>query len=90
MNHQTPAPAMSQRIFKLGLPIETISVYLLCCGLQDTGAPLSFARLLPIWNSTPEALQDGLRLLCEKGVLAVHSQAGEVAAYRIADESQWS
>ena len=55
-----PNPRMDQRIFRLGLPVETISAYLLCCALADEGHPLTRSGLLQVWNAAPEALDRAL------------------------------
>jgi len=88
MTIDTPQPAMSQQIFKIGLPVEAVSVYLLCCGLADASAPITLSTLMPVWNGTPDQLQDNLRLLCDKGI--VSSTEGPGPAYRINEDSRWS
>ncbi len=47
---------MDQRIFKEGLCTESISCYLLCCGLSDTGETISRKNLSGIWNSDEASL----------------------------------
>lgn len=56
-------PAMSQKIFNLNLSTETISVYLMLCGLTDTGSPLSIDNMLEIWNGSETSLREGLSAL---------------------------
>ena len=63
MVNQHRPPAMSQKIFSLNLSTETISVYLMCCGLTDAGTPLSTAKMSAIWNGSADSLQTGLREL---------------------------
>jgi len=62
-------PAMSQKIFNLNLSTETISVYLMCCGLTDAGSTLSSANMLEIWNGSEADLEAGLRTLEEKKII---------------------
>ncbi len=69
MTNQHQPPAMSQKIFSLNLSTETISVYLMCCGLTDAGSTLSTANMLEIWNSSEAGLQDGLSALEERKIL---------------------
>jgi hypothetical protein len=69
MVNQHKPPAMSQKIFSLNLSTETISVYLLCCGLTDAGATLSTANLLDIWNGSEASLQEGLEDLEKKQIV---------------------
>ena len=60
MADQHQPPTMSQKIFSLNLSTETISVYLMCCGLTDAGSTLSTANMLEIWNGSDEGLMEGL------------------------------
>ena len=69
MANQHQTPTMSQRIFSLNLSTETISVYLMCCGLTDAGATLSTVNMLEIWNSSEASLQEGLSALEERKIL---------------------
>ncbi len=63
MDNQHQSPAMSQKIFSLNLSTETVSVYLMCCGLTDAQATLSSANMLEIWNSSEASLCTGLEIL---------------------------
>jgi hypothetical protein len=49
-NHQ--GPSREQKIFNLGLPTETISLYLLCCGIKDAGMTLTTRNILERWNGS--------------------------------------
>lgn len=69
MVNQHQPPAMSQKIFSLDLSTETISVYLMCCGLTDAGATLSTASMLEIWNGSEVSLFEGLRDLEKKRIV---------------------
>jgi hypothetical protein len=69
MTNQHHPPAMSQKIFSLNLSTETISVYLMCCGLTDAGATLSTPNMLEIWNGSEASLQEGLSALAERKIL---------------------
>ena len=61
MNSKNQTSAMNQKIFKLGLPVETVSVYLMCCSLTDTDTTISTKKLTEMWNSTRASLLEGLR-----------------------------
>jgi hypothetical protein len=52
--------SMNQQIFKLNLSTESVSAYLLCCGLADDGKSISTKNLMEIWNGTPSALQQSM------------------------------
>lgn len=82
--------SMSQKIFQLDLSMETVSVYLLCCGLADADQPITTAKLTEIWNGTPEELQNGLRELENGNVLSRFLTDGqEKNVYRVNDVSDW-
>jgi hypothetical protein len=70
-------PTREQRIFNLGLEVEAVSLYLLCCGLVDAGQRLSLATITPAWNLDRPALIANLEVLVKYGILAAD---GEVAA----------
>ena len=83
-------PAMNQRIFEMGLGTEPVSLYLLCCHLQDTGAIISKENMAGLWNGTESALMDAIDDLLEKQVLAsILSSGEEIAVYRITDPEDW-
>ena len=69
MGDQHQPPTMSQTIFNLNLSTETISVYLMCCGLTDAGSTLSNANMREIWNGSEADLEAGLRTLEEKQII---------------------
>jgi hypothetical protein len=83
-------PTMSQMIFKMGLPVETVSVYLLCCSLADAGKPITTTNLLEIWNGTKEILNEGLSSLEEKNiVMRIISDRQEKNVYRLSAVCEW-
>ena len=89
MNDQRPR-AVNQKIFQMGLPVETVSVYLLCCGLVESGATPTLKTLTEVWNGTAEQLRQGLRTLEQRNVIAtIVSDTGENTAYRIEDADGW-
>jgi len=83
-------PVMDQAIFNLGLPMETISVYLLACGLADVGKPVTTKNLTELWNGTADSLDQGLRELEERNVIAcVLSDGKDHAAYKVKEVHHW-
>jgi len=63
-------PTREQRIFNLGLEVEAVSLYLLCCGLVDAGQPLTLESIEPAWNLNRPALLTNLEILVRLGILA--------------------
>jgi hypothetical protein len=83
-------PAMDQAIFNLGLPMETISVYLLACGLADVGKPVTTKNLTELWNGTADSLDQGLRELERRNIIArVLSDGNDRAAYKVKAVHHW-
>lgn len=84
MNSQTH---MDQRIFEWGLPVETVSVYLLCTGLADAEKDLTLSVLQSVWNGDDATLTQSLAVLTEKGILATSSVNPE--CYRLESSDCW-
>lgn len=81
---------MNQKIFDMGLSVETVSVYLLCCGLADSETVISTKNLLGVWNSTQEALIEGLANLEEKHIIIkIISDHEGNNVYKMADVKDW-
>ncbi|MBI9086824.1 MAG: hypothetical protein JEZ11_24720 [Desulfobacterales bacterium] len=86
-NHSS---AMSQKIFDMGLPMVTVSLYLLCCGLADVGIPLTTGQIGERWNGTEAELEDGLHTLVQSGILRqVLSDQASRTGYRIMPPDHW-
>lgn len=81
---------MDQKIFEIGLPVETVSLYLLCCSLADADTVISTRNLIEIWNGTEKALVQGLKELEEKYILHRHitDDTGD-PAYRLIASANW-
>jgi hypothetical protein len=81
---------MRQKIFDLPLPVETISLYLLCCALADAGTPISTHNLRAKWNAGEAALQAGLSALVARNILSrkISDQQGH-DIYCLMDSDQW-
>ncbi len=84
------APSMSQKIFDSGLPVETISLYLLCCGLTDGGEKISTSNIRHIWNGSDEPLQNGFKALEKRNIIRkiISDDAGN-NVYRLINVEQW-
>ena len=81
---------MNQKIFQMGLSTETVSLYLLCSGLADSGATLSTKNLLEIWNASPEALAASFHELEDRGiVLKIISDGKAHQIYKLTDAHDW-
>jgi len=81
---------MSQKIFKLGLSVETVSVYLMCCSLTDTDATISTKKLSEMWNSTRGSLLEALKDLETRNILRriISDRAGNTV-YKLSDVKDW-
>ncbi|OEU66376.1 MAG: hypothetical protein BA867_10920 [Desulfobacterales bacterium S5133MH16] len=90
MNSQNQTPAMNQNIFKLGLSVETVSVYLMCCSLADTDMTISTKKLSEMWNSTRASLLEGLKDLETRNILRriISDRAGN-NVYKLLDVKNW-
>jgi len=90
MNSQNQTPAMNQKIFKLGLLVETVSVYLMCCSLADTDTTISTKKLSEMWNSTRASLLEGLEDLETRNILRriISDRAGN-NVYKLLDVKNW-
>jgi len=90
MNSQNQTPAMNQKIFKLGLLVETVSVYLMCCSLADTDTTISTKKLSEMWNSTRASLLEGLKDLETRNILRriISDRAGN-NVYKLLDVKNW-
>ena len=90
MDSQNQTSAMNQKIFKLGLSVETVSVYLMCCSLADTDTTISTKKLSEMWNSTQTSLLEGLKNLETRNILRriISDRAGNTV-YKLSDVKNW-
>jgi len=79
------APAMNQKIFSLGLAVETISAYLLCCALADEGRTITPDALGHVWAADAEALETALGELADHAILAPDADG----TYRLLPVADW-
>lgn len=90
MNSQNRTPAMNQKIFNMGLSVETVSVYLICCSLADIDTTVSTNKLSEMWNSTRASLLEGLKDLETRNILRriISDGAGNIV-YKLSDVKNW-
>ena len=90
MHTHDKTKTMDQKIFNIGLPMETVSLYLLCCGLADAGSTITKKNILKIWNGSEEELRDCVRTLEEKNILLrILSDGKKHDVYKLTDIEQW-
>ncbi|MDJ0831038.1 MAG: hypothetical protein QNI92_14385 [Desulfobacterales bacterium] len=90
MHQHDHAAAINQKIFKLGLPVEAISAYLLCCGLNDAGTSITIGTLQEVWNSTKDQLKTSVAILEERKILSKIMRDGEKSTvYRLMPVERW-
>jgi ribosomal protein S3AE len=82
---------MNQKIFKLGLSVENISMYLLCCGLEDEGRKITTSNIRQIWNSTDDLMEQSLIELEKRNIIRkiISDDAGK-NIYRLINSEQWA
>ncbi|MBW1835923.1 MAG: hypothetical protein JRF71_04380 [Deltaproteobacteria bacterium] len=90
MNSESETPAMNQKIFNMGLSVETISVYLLCCGFSDSGTIISTKNLMGAWNGTEKSLSQGLSDLEKRNILRrIIFDQKKTVVYHLTDVKDW-
>ena len=89
MDAPAAQPAMSQQIFNMGLSTEAISLYLLCCHLQDTHAELSGDTVRELWNGSLEALSQSIDHLEGRKVLSRSTSPSGGTVYRVNRSKDW-
>jgi len=83
-------PSMNQAIFNIGLSVETISIYLLVCGLTDVGRSVTTKNLADVWNGTEVALDQGLQVLESRHIIRrILSDGEENAVFKVLDIQRW-
>ena len=83
-------PSREQRIFNLGLGVEAVSLYLLCCGLTDAGQFLSLDTITPAWNLDHTALIANLNVLIRRGILAADGASDDGATrFELRPATHW-
>lgn len=81
---------MNQKIIEMGLSMETVSLYLLCCSLVDTDAVISTGNLLGMWNSTEDALIEAIKNLEKRNILRkIITDRGKNKVYKLIEVKKW-
>lgn len=87
-DHKTPS--RDQRIFDLKLSKETISLYLLCCGIKDAGVTLTTKNILERWNSSEEVFQKAMKELEDRNIISrILSDGDKNDVLQIKDVHGW-
>ena len=84
-------PSMDQKIFNTELSVETISLYLLCCGLNDEGHKITTRAVLDIWNGSHETLTNSLHDLEKRNIIRkmISDDAGN-DVFRLVSSEKWN
>lgn len=93
MDHTEHNSVMNRRIFEMGFSVETVSVYLLVCGLEDAGTALRRSEMAKRWTGSDPELDQGLVELEAKNIIqrvlqSTDEDGGEVV-YRLTDPHSW-
>ncbi len=81
---------IEREIFNAGLSVETISLYLLCCGLLDAGASPTLDLLRSRWNASEQKFQESLdELLAKKILFRSGADGAERTEFRPMACSEW-
>lgn len=81
---------MDQKIFTMNLSVNTVSVYLSCCGLLDTETPLTRDNISEVWSESAELLDQGLSELTELNILTlVEEDKSETRTYALNGAANW-
>ena len=90
MHTHDKTKSMDQKIFNIGLTMEAVSLYLLCCGLADAGSTISKKNILEIWNTGEEELKNCLHTLEEKNILfRILSDGEDNDVYKLENVEKW-
>jgi len=83
-------PSRDKRIFELKLPTETISLYLLCCGIKDAGITLTTKNIIERWNGSEEVFQKAIKELEDRNIISrILSDGDKNDAFQIKDVHGW-
>jgi hypothetical protein len=83
-------PAMNQRIFEMGFSTEVISLYLLCCGIQDSAMSISTTRIAERWNGSSQALDNALKVLKNRNIVVeIEEGPDHPKQYKLTDVHAW-
>lgn len=80
---------MDQRIFKMGLSTEAVSLYLLCCSLMDESLRISTKHIEERWTGSSGHLAESLKTLVATGILKPVASDGKTTVYTLQDPDGW-
>jgi hypothetical protein len=87
MDGQNNRTVMDQKIFELGLSVNTVSVYLLMTGLADSGTELTLDTLVSMYTGNRADLDKALNELSERSIIILN--ANGMGAYRVEPSENW-
>ncbi len=83
-------PAMDRKIFDMGLGVESVSIYILCCALKDAGAQITMDNLTDKWNGDRMSLKKGIDDLERKHIIQkIQSASESMTRYAIVPSGFW-
>ncbi|WP_028324595.1 hypothetical protein [Desulfatirhabdium butyrativorans] len=80
---------MDQRIFKMGLDTEAVSLYLLCCSLVDESLHISNKYIGERWTGNAEQLSKSIHTLIQRNILRQVMTDGKTTVYMLLDPDGW-
>jgi replication initiation and membrane attachment protein DnaB len=80
---------MDQRIFKMGLDTEAVSLYLLCCSLVDESLHISSKHIGERWTGNAEQLSTSMHTLIQRNILRQVMTDGKTTVYTLLDPDGW-
>lgn len=80
---------MNQKIFKMGLSMEAVSLYLICSSLSDDQVTISSRNLMDRWNATPDAMDASMQELIHRNILQKIISDGKNSIYKMTDDADW-
>lgn len=90
MEFNNQGPTREQKIFNLGLPTETISLYLLCCGIKDAGMTLTTKNIMERWHGSESDFHKSMKELEDRNIISKILSDGEnKEVFQIKDVHGW-
>lgn len=80
---------MDRAIFDLHLDVDSTSLYILACALQDQGVTPTLESMTRQWNGAQENLQKAAEDLIRRGILAVEPPLTADKPLRINPRQEW-
>jgi hypothetical protein len=80
---------MDQRIFKMGLSVEAVSLYILLDSLSEAGTPLNRRACRTVWNAGPEELDRAASELLRRGIMEFGGEVSGQPAWRLVPAGDW-